>query len=223
MLQVVRYSTERVTRLSSQQQHWQAVYRDRPPESVTWYQERPALSLSFIEASGIGSDAAVVDIGGGCSLLVDHLLDVGYTNLTVLDLSSTAMRYARQRLGDSARKVTWIEADVLEYRFDTTFDVWHDRAVFHFLTVPVDRERYVARLGDAVPIGGQVIIATFGLDGPERCSGLPVQRYGPETLSQTLGDDFEMVGIQHETHHTPTGATQQFLYGHFQRRSSRAT
>ena len=223
MLHVVRYSTGRVTRLSSHQQHWEATYRDHLPESVTWYQERPALSLSLIEATGIGSDAAVVDVGGGCSRLVDHLLDEGYTNLTVLDLSPTAIRYARQRLGGSASKVTWIEADVLEYRFDTTFDLWHDRAVFHFLTDPVDRERYVAHLSDAVPIGGQIIIATFGLDGPERCSGLPVQRYGPETLSQTLGDDFEVLGFQQETHHTPTGATQQFLYGHFQRRSSRAT
>ncbi len=210
-------------RLSLQQQHWEATYRDRLPESVTWYQERPALSLSLIEATGIGSDAAVVDVGGGCSRLVDHLLDEGYTNLTVLDLSSTAMRYARQRLGDSERNVTWVEADVLEYRFDTTFDVWHDRAVFHFLTDPVNRERYVARLNDAVSIGGHVIVATFGLDGPERCSGLPVQRYGPEALSQALGVDFEVVGMQYETHHTPTGATQQFLYGHFQRCGSRAT
>jgi SAM-dependent methyltransferase len=204
----------------SSQQHWEAVYRGRAPELVTWYQEHPALSLSFIAATGLGSGAGVVDVGGGCSLLTDYLIDQGYTNITVLDLSSIAMGYARQRLGDRAEEVTWIEGDVLEYRFHTTFDVWHDRAVFHFLTDPADQERYVDSLNDAVPIGGHVIIATFGLDGPETCSGLPVQRYGPEMLRQTLGPGFETVGFQTEIHHAPTGVAQQFLYGHFQRRST---
>jgi SAM-dependent methyltransferase len=204
----------------SSQQHWEALYRDRAPELVTWYQEHPALSLSFVAATGLGSGAAVVDVGGGCSLLTDYLIEQGYTNITVLDLSSIAMGYARQRLGDRAEEVTWIEGDVLEYRFDTTFDVWHDRAVFHFLTDPADQERYVDSLSDAVPTGGHVIIATFGLAGPETCSGLPVQRYGPEALSQALGPGFETVGFRTEMHHAPTGVTQQFLYGHFQRRST---
>jgi SAM-dependent methyltransferase len=210
-------SDREVTSLSTRQQHWEAVHRDRVPELLTWYQAHPEISLSFIAATGLGSDAAIVDVGGGSSRLVDHLLDRGYANLTVLDLSSIATGYARQRLGDRADDVTWVEEDVLHHRFDTTFDVWHDRAVFHFLTDPDDQQRYVARLCDAVPIGGHVIIATFGLDGPETCSGLPVQRYGPDALSQTLGADFGLVGFQDETHHTPTGATQQFLYGHFRR------
>lgn len=207
-------------RLSSQQ-HWDDVYQGRAPELMTWHQANPALSLSFVAASGLGPDAAIVDVGGGSSLLVDHLLDQGYTNLTVIDLSSIATGYAHQRLGDRADKVTWVEEDILKHRFETTFDVWHDRAVFHFLIDPADRERYVARLSDAVPIGGHVIVATFGLDGPAMCSGLAVQRYGPESLSQTLGPDFEAVNFEEETHHTPTGTTQQFLYGHFQRRSGR--
>ena len=203
----------------SSQQHWDAVHRNRVPELVTWYQEHPALSLSFVAATGLGSDASVVDVGGGCSRFTDCLLDEGFTNLTVLDLSSVAIGYGCQRLGDRADEVTWIEGDVLRHRFDTTFDVWHDRAVFHFLVDPADQDRYVERLNATVPIGGHVIIATFALDGPDKCSGLPVQRYGPEALSRTLGHEFEAVDFQHETHHTPTGATQQFLYGHFQRRT----
>ncbi len=221
-MQVVRQSIRRVTPLSSQQQHWEAVYRDRVPELVTWYQAHPGLSLSFIAATGLGSDAAVLDVGGGSSRLVDYLLSRGYANLTVLDLSSIAIGYARQRLGDRADDVTWVEEDVLDHRFETTFKVWHDRAVFHFLTDPADQQRYVSRLSDAIPIGGHVIIATFGLDGPETCSGLPVQRYGPEGLSQALGADYGSVRFQVETHHTPTGATQQFLYGHFRRLSRHA-
>ncbi|MEN8239457.1 MAG: class I SAM-dependent methyltransferase [Actinomycetota bacterium] len=203
----------------SSQQHWDAVYRNRVPELVSWYQEYPALSLSFVAATGLGSDASVVDVGGGCSRLTDCLLDEGFTNLTVLDLSSVAIGYGCERLGDRADEVTWIEGDVLRQRFDATFDLWHDRAVLHFLVDPADQDRYVERLNAAVSIGGHVIIATFALDGPDKCSGLPVQRYGPEALSRTLGHEFEAVDFQHETHHTPTGATQQFLYGHFQRRN----
>jgi SAM-dependent methyltransferase len=208
--------------LSSRQEHWEAVYRGRVPELVTWYQAHPELSLSFIAAAGLGSDAAIVDVGGGSSELVDHLLGQGYTNLTVLDVSSVATGYARRRLGDRADDVTWVEEDVLEYRFDTMFDLWHDRAVFHFLTDPTDQQRYIARLTDAVAIGGHVIIATFGLDGPETCSGLPVQRYGRETLSEALGTAFSPVRFQDETHLTPTGKTQEFLYGYFQRLSHHA-
>lgn len=190
---------------------------------MTWYQERPTLSLSLVAATGFGADAAVVDVGGGSSRLVDHLLDRGYTDVTVFDLPSTHWHTPRRRLGDRAGEVTWIVGDVLEHRFDPTIDVWHDRAVFHFLTEPADRERYVHRLDHAVAPGGHVIVATLGLNGPDRCSGLPEQRYGPETLSQTLATGFEPVGFQNETHLAPTGATQPFLYGHFQRRSNRTT
>jgi len=202
----------------SSRKHWEAVYRDRVPELVTWYQAQPALSLSLIAASGVEPDGgAVVDVGGGSSRLVDYLVDRGYTNVTVLDVSPTALGYARRRLGDRADKVKFVEGDVLEHRFDSTVGVWHDRAVFHFLTVRADRERYVARLSHAIAPGGHVIIATFALDGPEQCSGLPVQRYGPETLAHALGARFESVDSRSETHITPTGTTQQFLYGHFQR------
>ena len=212
------HSERRVSGLSLEQ-HWDAVYRDRVPELVTWHQDNPALSLSLIAATGLGTDASVVDVGGGCSRLADCLLEEGFTNLTVLDVSSVALGYGRQRLGNRADDVTWIEADVLQHHFDAAFDLWHDRAVFHFLVDPADQDRYVERLTDAVPSGGHVIISTFALDGPDRCSGLPVQRYGPEDLSRALGDKFEAADFQHETHHTPTGATQQFLYARFQRRT----
>jgi SAM-dependent methyltransferase len=201
----------------SSREHWETVYRDRVPELLTWYQAEPVLSLSLIAASRVELDATVVDVGGGSSRLVDHLLERGYTNVTVLDVSSTALRYARDRLADRADEVTFIEGDVLEHRFDSTIGFWHDRAVFHFLTEPADQTRYMERLNTTIAADGHVIIATFGLDGPERCSGLRVQRYGPETLSQALGTSFEPVGFHAETHITPTGATQAFLYGHFRR------
>jgi len=201
----------------SSKEHWEAVYQARVPELLTWYQADPALSLSLIEASTVGNDAAVVDVGGGSSRLVGHLLEQGYTNVTVLDVSSIALRYARDRLADRAQDATFIEGDVLEHRFDSAVGLWHDRAVFHFLTEPADQSRYLERLNGAIASDGHVIIATFALDGPERCSGLRVQRYGPETLSQALGTGFEPVGFHTESHITPTGATQSFLYGHFRR------
>jgi SAM-dependent methyltransferase len=201
----------------SSREHWETVHRDRVPELLTWYQEEPMLSLSLIAASGVESDAAVVDVGGGSSQLVDHLLERGYTNVTVLDVSSTALQYTRDRLADRADEVTFIEGDVLEHRFDSTIGFWHDRAVFHFLTEPADQSRYMERLNTSIAADGHIIIATFGLDGPEQCSGLRVQRYGPETLSQALGTSFEPVGFHTETHTTPTDATQAFLYGHFRR------
>jgi SAM-dependent methyltransferase len=201
----------------SSREHWETVYRDRVPELLTWYQAESALSLSLIAASKPEPDAAVVDVGGGSSRLVDQLLERGYTNVTVLDVSPTALRYARDRLADRADEATFIEGDVLEHHFDSTIGFWHDRAVFHFLTDPADQTRYMERLNTAIAADGHVVIATFGLDGPERCSGLRVQRYEPETLSQALGTSFEPVGFDTETHITPTGATQAFLYGHFRR------
>jgi SAM-dependent methyltransferase len=198
-------------------EHWETVYRDRVPELLTWYQAEPALSLSLIAASRVEPDTAVVDVGGGSSRLVDHLLERGFTNVTVLDISPTALRYARDRLADRADEAIFIEGDVLEHHFDSAIGFWHDRAVFHFLTEPTDQNRYVERLNTTIAADGHVVIATFGLDGPEQCSGLPVQRYGPETLSQALGTTFEPAGFHTETHITPTGATQAFLYGHFRR------
>ena len=204
--------------MTSRQQHWQTVYRDRDPEGVSWYQENPERSRHLIESAGLPPSARIIDVGGGASRLVDRLLDTGFTDLTVLDLSAAALTYAGKRLGARAGDVTWIEADVIDHEFGERFDLWHDRAVFHFLCEEGDRRAYVDQLRGAVSPAGHVIMATFGLDGPEQCSGLPIERYGPESLSRALGEDFVAVGFEEEAHRTPTGGTQHFLYGHFRRR-----
>ena len=198
--------------------HWERVYANRDPSTVSWYQENPARSLILIEETAAPADAPIIDIGGGASRLVDRLLDIGYGRVTVLDLAPTALQHAQERLGARSRDVTWLDADVLEHQFEHRYAVWHDRAVFHFLTDPGDRDRYVAQLEAAVEPGGHVILATFGPDGPETCSGLPVQRHSPESLTDCLGAGFEPIDFQEEAHHTPAGKIQHFLYGRFRRR-----
>jgi len=198
---------------------WERVYEDRDPDSVSWYQQNPARSLILIEETSLPADAPIIDIGGGASRLVDRLLDLGYSRLTVLDLAAPALHHAQERLGIRSRDVRWLDADVLEHQFEHPYALWHDRAVFHFLTEPADRDRYLAQLETALEPKGHVILATFGLDGPESCSGLPVQRHSPESLTDFLGKDFEVVGFQEEAHHTPSGNVQHFLYGRFRRLS----
>ena len=203
--------------MNSRQQYWESVHRKNDPTRVGWYQSEPTLSMRLLNECNIAMEAPIVAIGGGSSSLVDHVLDAGYCNVTVLDLSTTALALAQERLGSRSSNVDWIVADVTEHRFDRSFQLWHDRAVLHFLTDAEDRTRYVKTLGDAVPAGGHVIIATFAPDGPESCSGLPVQRYSEQTLTETLGSGFEPVRFEYETHHTPSGSTQAFLYGYFRR------
>jgi ubiquinone/menaquinone biosynthesis C-methylase UbiE len=195
-------------------QHWEQVYSTKASDSVSWFQEHAELSLRLIHNTGLGKDAAIIDVGGGASRLVDDLVDEGYTDLTVLDLSSTAITVARQRLGKRADAVHWIEGDITSAEFPLhRFDIWHDRAVFHFLTDPSDRHAYVERVMRAVRPGGHVIIATFGKEGPEKCSGLPVVRYEPEALHSEFGEAFfTLVEHDKEAHHTPSGTIQQFVY-----------
>lgn len=206
--------------MTNRRQHWESVYRENDQELVGWYQAYPALSLRLLRSCGVPRDAPIVNIGGGSSVLVDHLLDSGHTDVTVLDLSATALALAKERLGCRSDLVTWIEADVTEHHFERAYRVWHDRAALHFLIEEESQDRYVDKLTAAVPAGGHVIIATFAPDGPERCSGLPVKRYSEESLSRTLGAEFEPVRFEYEIHRTPGGSTQTFLYGHFERRSS---
>lgn len=203
--------------MTARRQHWESLYQRRSPTEVSWYQENPARSLILIEETGVATDDPIIDIGGGSSRLVDRLLDLGYTRLTVLDLAPTALAQARDRLGTRAADVVWIEADVLEHHFAHPFALWHDRAVFHFLTDPDEQAAYVTRLEAALRPSGHAIIATFSPDGPDQCSGLPVQRHSPESLSEVLGSAFEPVGFQEEAHHTPAGNLQHFLYGRFLR------
>lgn len=191
-------------------QHWEGIYREKDHTEVSWHQERPVMSLRLMEQAGVAPDEPVIDVGGGASHLVDHLLDRGFSDLTVLDLAASALDQARARLGARAESVRWLEADATAWEPERTYRLWHDRAVFHFLTEAADRAAYLERLRAAVPPDSFVVIATFAPEGPERCSGLPVVRYSPESLQETLGAGFELVAVQAEEHRTPGGKPQQF-------------
>ena len=197
----------------SNKNHWETLYETKQHNQVSWFQEHAELSLKFIRDTGVGTDAHILDVGGGASVLVDDLLDAGYHNLSVLDISAAALRAAKARLGTTASRVHWIEADITQLELpEASIDVWHDRAVFHFLTNPQDRQRYVQTVQHAVKPGGHVIIATFAEDGPLKCSGLDIVRYRPETLHHEFGAGFELLKSQNEHHHTPSGADQSFIY-----------
>lgn len=203
--------------MSDRTTHWQNVYATKSETEVSWFQASPAISLEMIRAASPDRAAAIIDIGGGASRLVDALLQDGYRNLAVLDLSANALDVAKKRIGPTASTVDWIVADATTWRPAKTWDVWHDRAAFHFLTDPRDRAAYVERLRSAVAPGGHVIIATFAPDGPEKCSGLPVQRHDSASLSAELGPEFELVETRSETHHTPWHSTQAFQFSRFRR------
>jgi len=197
---------------ASRKLHWEHVYSTRDPTEVSWYQGAPERSLQLIATTGIESDAAIIDVGGGASTLVDNLLDVGFDDVTVLDVASTALVHSRTRLGDAAKTVTWIEQDVLHFEPGRSYKLWHDRAVFHFLTSKDQQQHYVDVLRKAVEPRGNVVLATFGPNGPVRCSGLPVQRYSMERMAGLLEPVFELRAHDLEEHRTPTGSAQQFLY-----------
>ncbi len=201
----------------SRQHHWEKVYTTKSESEVSWFQETPALSLELIELVGAMQNSAIIDIGGGASRLVDHLVSRGYQDLTVLDLSGSALGSARSRIGGKADRVTWITADVTLWQPSRSYDVWHDRAAFHFLTEPNDQAAYVVRLRRALRVGGHAIISTFAPDGPERCSGLMVSRYDANTLAATLGAGFELIDTRRHDHTTPWGAVQKFQFSTFRR------
>jgi 2-polyprenyl-3-methyl-5-hydroxy-6-metoxy-1,4-benzoquinol methylase len=202
---------------TNRQAHWQSVYATKAEKEVSWFQEKPVPSLDLIAASGISSDAAMIDVGGGASRLVDSLIENGFHRVAILDLSAKALEEAKKRLGHRGDKVDWIVADVTTWEPSNTYDLWHDRAAFHFLTESMDRDAYVARLKKAVRPGGHVIIATFAPDGPERCSGLPIVRYDPESLASILGPAFELAEFRKHDHLTPGGNTQRFQFSRFRR------
>lgn len=198
--------------------HWESVYRTKATDQVSWFQREAERSQALIEQLVPSRDAAIIDVGAGASTLVDGLVAAGYHNITLLDLSPAALAITRQRLGASGASVHAIAGDVRSVELPAdTFDLWHDRALFHFLTAPADRRRYVERLRHALRPGGHVVMATFALDGPTRCSGLDVVRYSPETLRRELGDDFELVAGEAESHQTPSGGAQRFAYGVYRR------
>ena len=202
----------------SRKTHWETVYTTKGENEVSWFQDSPALSLELIDLVRPAHDGTIVDIGGGASRLVDHLLARGFERVTVLDVSQAALDIAKARLGKRASKVQWIAADVTKWRPAQTFDIWHDRAAFHFLVDAADRAAYIARLKQVVAPGGHVIIATFGIDGPEKCSGLPVQRYDSKGLAEQLGASFELAETRSEVHRTPWNSNQAFQFSRFYRR-----
>ena len=193
--------------------HWEGVYSSKAPEAVSWYAPHLETSLGLIERAAAGYSASIIDVGGGESTLVDDLLARGYDNITVLDVSQTAVDVTKKRLGLAAERIHWLVADITEAQLPpSTYDVWHDRAVFHFLTAPEQRTAYVRQVAHAVKSGGHVIIGTFGPEGPTKCSGLDVIRYDADSLHGQFGVRFRLEESFKELHRTPFGTTQQFLY-----------
>lgn len=192
--------------------HWEGVYTTKSVDAVGWFKERFDISMSLIAEVAVSKSARILDVGGGASLLVDSLLNQGYEHVAVLDIAAPSLEHARHRLGEKAHNVEWIVADVLDMPKLGEFDIWHDRAVFHFLLDENDRQKYVNLARRTIPVGGHAIISTFALDGPPTCSGLEVCRYNGETLTSQLGKGFQLIRTVSETHVTPSGKPQAFLY-----------
>ena len=203
--------------MTDDQTHWNDTYSSKG-DNVSWYQPPSSRSLELIRSAAPMHNASIIDIGAGASRLADSLLTAGYTDVTLLDISEIALDRTRDRLGEAASKVRWIVANISQWKPSRTWDVWHDRAVFHFLIDHAAQDSYIAALKQATRPGSTAILSTFALTGPEKCSGLPVQRYSAETLSARLGSDFELVTQEAEQHHTPFGTTQDFIYAGFRRR-----
>lgn len=196
----------------SAREHWQDVHTVKRPDEASWYEPLPERSIESIDATGVPCDAAIIDVGGGASSLAAHLLDAGYSDLTVADISGAALEEAQGQLEGSPDSIDWIVADVRNHDFGRSFDLWHDRALFHFMVEPEDRAAYLHTLRRALRPGGFVVMATFGPDGPTRCSGLPVDRYGEAELVAALGGEFRATSTRTELHTTPAGSVQPFLY-----------
>jgi SAM-dependent methyltransferase len=197
--------------------HWQRVYTQKPPDQLSWYEPVSRRSLLLIRDSAVDRNAAILDVGGGASKLAASLLGVGYGDITVADISAASLAEARSNLGPAADRITWVEADIRSHDFGRHFELWHDRALFHFMVDTEDRDAYLGALRRSLTAGGHALIATFGPDGPSHCSGLPVARYDANRLAQTLGADFELVHSAQQVHRTPSGRSQQFVYAHLRR------
>mgnify|MGYP006281653695 CR=1 FL=1 len=199
------------------QTHWDEVYSTKGEADVSWFQENPDISLELIDLVGTPKTSAVIDVGGGASRLVDCLLERGFENVTVLDLSGEALEVARARLGHQQNKAKWVVADATEWMPPEIYDLWHDRAAFHFLTLQQQQRAYIERMRRGLRVGGHLIFGTFALDGPEKCSGLPVIRHSAESLASLLGADFVLVDARNHQHTTPWGAVQRFQFSTFRR------
>lgn len=202
---------------TARQTHWNEVYATKAADKVSWFQPRAKMSMRLIQAAGATKDGAIIDIGGGSSVLLDHLLDAGYRDVTALDISERALIGSKERLGARAAEVHWIVSDILAWSPARTYDVWHDRAAFHFLTDERDRKAYRATLLKGLRPRGALILGTFAENGPERCSGLPVQRWSAEALADELGPELRLLESVREDHRTPWDAIQPFTWARFER------
>ncbi len=198
--------------------HWENIYQTKDFKEVSWYQARPHTSIDFIRQSGLPLNAGIIDVGGGDSLLVDHLLDMGYSNLTVLDISEAALDRARKRLGPKAESVKWIVADVGSFVAEEVYELWHDRAAFHFLTDEQDIAHYVRNAAKAIAPGGIMVLGTFSDQGPTRCSGIEIRQYSGEALAKRFEEDFEKQSCTTLDHSTPSGKIQNFTFCSFRRK-----
>jgi len=198
-------------------EHWDNAYASKGEAELSWFQEFPEHSLALIRKHTADKTVGIIDVGGGAARLVDHLLEIGYSDVSVLDISRVGMDQAKDRLGQAADRVNWIVVDITQWRPNRTWMIWHDRAVFHFLVDPTDQELYIEALSAATRVGATIIIATFALDGPDKCSGLPVQRYSAKTLGMQLGVGFRLLEQAKETHLTPGGVQQHFSSAVFER------
>lgn len=200
------------------EKHWEGIYTTKQFSEVSWYQAIPETSLRLIESVNPPKEAAIIDIGGGDSLLVDHLLEIGFSDLTVLDISVTALKRAKERLGDKSAGVTWIASDVAQFSSLKQFDIWHDRAAFHFLTTEEDRSAYIRNASNQIKKGGHLIIGTFSENGPKKCSGIEIKQYSIESLSALFTSDFELLQGFTTNHSTPSGGIQNFVFCVMRRR-----
>lgn len=208
----MRMSTDRPMIHESRAAHWNAVYDTKGDDGVSWFQAVPTVTLELLDTLGIGRDTSVIDIGGGASVVVDHLLALEFTDISVLDVSKVALNNARARVGPLAERVDWLHRDIFDWSPERRFELWHDRAVFHFLIDEDERESYVRTLRSGLAPGGRVIIATFDLEGPTHCSGLPVVRYSAKELAEMFEPHLELVTSRREEHLTPAGLVQPFTW-----------
>ncbi len=193
--------------------HWETVYETKSDRQVSWFREHLDNSLRMILDTKVGREATIIDVGGGSSTLADDLLEHGFADISVLDISAKALEKSKVRLGDRAAQIEWIEADITQVSLpENHYDVWHDRAVFHFLTETEDRKKYVELVLRSLKVGGHIIVASFGENGPNKCSGLDVVRYSPEKMHDEFGGGFKLVKSLNENHETPFGTTQEFVY-----------
>lgn len=201
----------------SRKDHWERVYHNKQLTEVSWYQPTPSTSLDFFEELCVAKDAAIIDVGGGDSYLVDYLLNSGFTNITVLDISAAAISRAKKRLTKKAEQVNWVVSDITEYQPDRKFDCWHDRAAFHFLTTEEDINKYLVIANEAISGNGKIIVGTFSETGPEKCSGLSIKQYSETSLSNTIKKWFEKIKCIHTQHTTPFNTIQNFLFCSFKK------